>query len=257
MEEKTLKIIPKSPVVLLLLGFFVFFILLALYFKFVGPIPVSVNSVVTTKTDLFTVSGEGKVVATPTIAKINLGISTNSATVKEAQNQANQIINKIIEDLEKMGIEKKDIKTTSYNINPNYDFSSGKQRITGFQANINLEVTARDLDKVNQVIDTATADGANLVGGLQFTIADEKLKELQKQARDEAIKKAKEKAQSLSQSAGINLGKIVNVQEEGNQFMPPRFTAMDTAMGGGGEPTKVEPGEQEIVVSVSLSYEIR
>ena len=258
MEEQTLKLIPKPPILTIASCLIGFFILAALYFRFVGPIPVSMTSTVTTRTDLFTTTGESKATAVPDIAKVNLGITANAQTAKEVQNQANQTINKITSDLKKLGIEDKDIKTTSYNLNPNYDWSEGRQRITGYQITINLEVKVRDFDKINSVIDTATADGANLVGGLQFTLNDDKLKDLRQEAREEAVGEAKSKAESLASAAGINLGRIVNVQENlTSPFEPRPIPMMALEKSSPDEPTQIEPGEQEIKVSISLSYELR
>lgn len=257
MEEKTLRIIPQPPILKVFAVAVGFLILLALYFKFIGPIPVSLTSTVTTKTDIFTATGEGKAVATPDIARVTLGITVNRSTVKSAQDEANRIINKIQEDLKKLGISEKDIKTTRYDLNPNYDWSGGKQRITGYQITINLEVKVRDFDKINQVIDTATAEGANLVGGLEFLLDEPKQKEVQTKAREEAIKEAKEKAQSLAKAAGIKLGKILNVQENVVSPWEPRpFMALEKP-GVGETPTQIVPGEQEIRISVTLTYETR
>lgn len=253
-----LKTIPRPQLLLILVSLFLFFLSLALFFKFIGAIPLSMNSTVTTKTDLFTTTGEGKVTAVPDIVKINLGLTASAQTVKEVQNQANQVINKIGDDLKSLGIEDKDIKTTSYNLSPAYDWASGKQKITGYQITVNLEVKVRDFDKINSVIDTATTDGANLVGNLQFSVEEERLKKLQKQAREEAVKEAKGKAENLASAAGIKLGRIVNIQENlTSPFEPRPVPMMALEKTGAGEPTQIEPGEQEIKVSISLSYEVR
>lgn len=257
MEEKTLKIIPQPPVFKILAAFIGFLILLALYFRFIGPIPLSLTSTVTTKTDVFTSTGEGKAVATPDIAKVTLGITVNQVKVSTAQEQANKTINKIQEDIKKLGISEKDIKTTRYDLNPNYDWSGGKQRITGYQITVNLEVKVRDFDKINSVIDTATADGANLIGNLEFLLDDPKLKEVQNKAREEAVKEAKEKAQSLAKAAGIKLGKIINVQENVVSPFEPRPVSLEKTEGAGETPTQIVPGEQEIRISVTLTYETR
>lgn len=255
MEEKTVKVVPQPPVLAIILAPLVFFLLLALYSRFLGPLPISVTSTVTSKTDLFTTSGEGKVTAVPDIAQINLGITANSTTVKEAQNQANAVMNKIIKDLRGQGIEEKDIQTTSYYVNPNYDYNSGSPRITGYEVRINLETKVRDFEKINSVIDTATADGANLVGGLSFSVNDEKLKELQKEARVKAVAAAKEKAEELSRASGIRLGKIINVQEGFSSPYQPRYFGEMAMIGAAKESTQVQPGEQEIQVNITLTYE--
>lgn len=257
MEEKILKSLPQLPFLKVFIFFLGFFLIFALYFRFIGPIPVSVTSVVTTKTDIFTSTGEGKAFATPNIAKITLGISVNQTTVKIAQDKANQVVNKIQEEIKKLGISEKDIKTTRYDLYPSYDWNEGKQRITGYQITINFEVKVRDFEKINQVIDTATASGANLIGNLEFLIDNQTLKETQNKAREEAVKEAKEKAESLAKASGIKLGRILNIQENIiSPWVPPVYTGKELTVGEK-TMTNISPGEQEIRISVTLTYETK
>lgn len=225
----------------------------------VGPgIPIS--SVVTQKQDLFTVVGEGKVTVVPDTAIVDLGITANNPTVKAAQNQANTVIKTISDELKKLGISEKDIKTSNYSVYPQYDFREGETgRINGYQVNASVNVTVREIDKVNEVIDTATSAGANTIGGIQLTVDDEHKKKLVQQARDLAVNEAKEKAQSLAKSAGITLGKVVNVVEAGSPAFPmsmmaTREMAVDPS---GGTPTDIKPGSTDITSSVTLYYETR
>lgn len=229
------------------------FLLIVLFFKFIGPIPVSVNSVSTTKTDLFTVSGEGRVSEAPNMAIVNLGFTASNLSAKEVQNQGNNIINTLTSELQKLGIDEKDIKTINYNLNPDYDFTAGGNRIKGYQININLEVKVRDFEKINGVLDAATKNGANIIGGLQFSFDDEKLLELENQARAEAVKKAKEKARSLAEISGVRLGRIINIQE-GSGNIPVRQFAQPALMTEEVK-TNVQKGEQEIRVNITLTYE--
>lgn len=238
--------------------FTVFFIFLGLfiYGRFLGPLPFSGNIVQTTKTDLFTVQGNGKESAIPDMAEVSLGITTTKPTVAVAQNEANTIINRISADLKSLGIEEKNIKTTSYNISPSYSFEEGRQRVNGYTVSVSLEVKITKIDRINDVIDTATRDGANMVNGVQFTFTDETRKRIEEKARIEAVKNAKEKAQSLANAAGISLGRIINVTESTNVPGPILFNRLQAGGGGQGEPTKVEPGESAITISITLTYEI-
>ncbi len=234
----------------------IFFILLFLYTKIAGPIPFSVNSVTTNKSDTFNVTGEGSVAAKPDIATLNVGIQAQGSTVKAAQDQINAAINKVAEAIKKLGVEQKDIQTTNYNINPNYDFQGNIQRITGYSASTNLNIKVRNIDLVNQVIDQATESGANQVGGISFDV-DDKTK-IENEARQKAVTEAKNKAESAAKIAGFKLGRMVNYSEnfEGEpRPLPLRLSA--------GAPeaqqleTAVEPGSSEIKVMVTLSYEIQ
>jgi uncharacterized protein len=232
-----------------------FFIVLFAYTKLAGPIPFSVNSITTTKTDTFTVTGEGKASIAPDIAVINAGAQAQGATVKAAQDQLNKTINAISAAIKSTGVDNRDIQTSNYNINPTYDFSAGKQRITGYQASSNLTIKVRAVDRANAVIDAATAAGATNVGGINFDI-DDKTK-AQNEARQKAVADAKSKAENAARIAGFSLGKIINYSENfGNEPRPvPMMAKAD--MAGAGVPTQVEPGTSEIIVNVSLSYELR
>jgi len=233
-----------------------FFLLLFAFTKFVGPIPFSVHSVTTTKTDTFSVSGEGKVTIIPDIAIVSVGVSAQGATVTRVQQELNTKINAISDAIKKIGVDNKDIKTSYYNVSPTYDYSSSTQKITGYTANSNLTIKVRNIDNANTVIDTATAQGANKVGGVRFDI-DDKTK-AENQARQHAVIDAKTKANAASKAAGFKLGKVINYSEIDESS--PRIGIYDTAkalpMAGGGEPTQVEPGSSELTINVTLSYEI-
>lgn len=238
------------------IGATTFFILLFTFTKLFGPIPFSVNSVTTTKSDTFQVSGEGKISAPPDVAFITVGIVANGATVKAAQDQINVSINKVSQTIKGAGVDQKDIQTTNYNINPNYDFREGGQRITGYSASTNLSIKVREIDKANQVIDLATANGANQVGGINFDI-DDKIK-LENEAREKAVADAKKKAENASKVAGFRLGRIVNYSENGgNQPYPVALRAMSVGEVEDNKVTQAEPGSSEITVNVTLSYEIQ
>lgn len=237
----------KTPLIIIFI-----FLGLFLYTKLFGPIPFSVNSITTTKTNLFSVSGTGKATGIPDTAQILIGVTKTASTVASAQDQTNTAANKIIEDLKKFGVPDKDIKTTNYSVNPNYDYSRGGQNITGYTVTQTLEVNVTPIDIANKAIDTATKDGANLVGGVNFTFNDKTKKDLEKKARAEAVKMAKEKAESLARATGIKLERIVDVQESGN--FEPRPIMMG-ALEAKSSDTQLQAGENSITINITLSYE--
>jgi uncharacterized protein YggE len=242
-----------------------FFIILFVYIKLAGPIPFFINSVNTTKTDLFSSTGEGKVTAIPDQATVNAGVTAQSQTVTDAKNKVNQTTNKIITDLKKLGLSDNEIKTTDYSISPNYSnriapmeapaIVNGQQTITGYTVTQNLEIKVQPIEKANQVIDAATKDGANLVGGVNFTFSDQLNKSLEQKATKQAVDDAKAKAQSLASAAGINLGKIVNVVTNSNQPQPLMIATGANVKTDQSAPTNVTPGENTLTVDVVLYYE--
>jgi len=231
---------------------FIFF----LYTKLAGPIPFSVQSVQTTKTNLFTASGTGKATGIPDTAQLSIGATKTALTVADAQNQANAAAEKIIKDLKLLGVEEKNIKTTDYSVNPNYDYNrGGQQNITGYTVTQTLEVEITPIDIANKAIDTATSDGANVIGGIAFTFNDKTKKDLESKARTEAVKIAKEKAENLAKVTGIRLGKIVDVQESGNFEPRPIMMAAGSLETKSAPDTQLQPGENSITTTITLSYE--
>ena len=240
---------PLFTVLFILIGIF-------LYIKLAGPIPFSVNSVQTSKSNLFSVTGTGKATDVPDTTLLSFGVTKTAPNVLTAQEQVNTTSNKITNDLKNLGIDEKNIKTTNYSVYPNLDYSNGRQNITGYTVSQNLEVKIKPIDKANKAIDITTNDGANMVGGITFILNDEAKKKLENKARLEAIKNAKEKAESLSSLSGIRLGKIIDVQESGGiQPHPIMIESRPIGDVNQEKSTEINPGESTVSTTITLSYE--
>ncbi len=241
------------PIILIVVTIVTFFLILFLYSKLAGPIPFYINSVTTTKTDTFQVTGEGTVESKPDLAVLQAGVQANGQSVQETQDQINSSINKVSAAVKGLGVDPKDIQTTNYNVNPTYDFSSGGQRITGYTASTNLEIKVRKIDQVNAIIDSATKNGANQVNGPTFEVSNKTA--LQNEARQKAVADAKKKAEEAAKTAGFKLGRMINYAEDfGNLPVPvPLRVGGPNATGAD---TKVESGSSEVKVTVTLSYEV-
>lgn len=242
--------------------FCVFLIILSVYFyaaaqnkikegKYIG------QEIVSNKT--ITVSDSAEIYAKPDLAIIDFSVVSDAKTVARALTDNTKKMNAIIDSVKKNGVDEKDLKTTNFSIYPQYEYPypSGQRVFTGYEITQTLDVKIRNLDKVSQIVEGATTAGANQVGNLQFTI--DKQDELKKQARGEAIEKAKKKAQELANQLGVSLVRISNFSEGGSGVYPQPYL-MDKAVmgiGGGGETApQIQTGENKIEVSVSITYEI-
>ena len=231
--------------------------------KYSSKLTWSFHTMTTPGESAFRVSAVGDVYASPDTAEISLGVEKEAKTVAKAQEDINEVNNQLIDDLKKLGVEEKDIKTTQYGINPRYEYEreSGKRNLVGYSATVSILVKTKDFEKLNQIIDTATGAGINRLNGLSFVIEDKDA--VRAEARDQAIDKAKDKAKAIAKASGMSLGKIINVSvSDGDYYPVPRAVSYETdmmkGMGGGiEEATQVEAGETKISVSVTLSYEIK
>lgn len=232
-----------------------FFVLLFVYTKLVGPIPFAVNSISTVKTDVFSVTGEGKVHVVPDIAVVSVGVNAQGQTAKSAQESLNKNINQVASGIKGLGISDRDIQTTNYALNPTYNYEQNPPKITGYQANSTLVIKVRDIDKANGVLDTATQNGANTVGGITFDVSDKQ--KAYNQARTEAVAEAKAKASQAAKIAGFTLGQIVNYDESTNAYSPAPIMMANETAGRAKDTTQVEPGTNELTLTVTLQYSLK
>lgn len=220
------------------------------------------------------VSGEGKVQARPDIAQINLSVISRGTTVAAVSKDNTTKMNAVITALKGMGVDEKDIKSTTYYLEPQYDYDSGisPPRILGYSLEQGIDLKIRNIDKAGDIIQKATDTGANRTGQINFTIDDPET--LRTQARELAFNKAREKAETLARQAGVKLGKIVSFSDDSGSYLPypdPYYrdygvsATMDSSlpkMGGGSAvenqiPSPVlQSGSQEVIANVSVTYEI-
>jgi uncharacterized protein YggE len=242
----------KVPVLTVLISLVLFFVFVKLF----GPIPFTINSVVTSNTQPFTVTGTGEVSGAPSSATFTVGVTKIGSSVDATQNQTNTAVNKIITALKGQGIDAKDIKTQDYNVTPNVDYANGAQTPTGYTVSTNIIVTVKDASKANTALDAATANGANVLNQVSFTLGDDDKTKLKDQARALAIANAKADAQKIAQQSGIKLGKLINVTEnpDTSPIMFDKASSAPTGLGGSA-PTQLQPGQNKVSVTVTLSYE--
>jgi len=208
---------------------------------------------------VISVQGEGKVMAAPDIAQVQFGVQTERfPTAEEAMAELSERMNAVIDAVKNEDVDAKDITTQYLSLNPAYDWKEGERVDRGFEANQNLTVKIRDVSKIGDVLAAATTAGANQAGGVSFTIDDPD--ELRAQARTEALADAEGKAEKLAGQLGKRLGDLRGFSEGGNSVVPPGIMrmAVDEAVGMGGiASVQVPSGEQEVLVTVSLTYELR
>jgi uncharacterized protein YggE len=231
----------------------------------------------------FSVSAEGKAIGVPDIAQFNFSIISEGEDVSKIQKENTENANKAIEFLKNQGIDSKDIKTEYYNLSPKYTYydcsntviysqpnmeinSSLKPepkpcpppKITGYIITQTISVKIRDFSKIGSILSGIAQYNVKNISNLDFSIDNQT--QLENQAREEAISKAKEKAKNIAKAAGFKLGKLLSI-EEGNYY--PYYRASTLGMGGGTEksiaapqPPQIEPGSQEIKINITLTYEI-
>lgn len=204
-----------------------------------------------------TITAEGKTTAAPDTARIDASVVTDGKTADEVQQNNTSVANKVIDYLKSNGVESKDIKTTQYNLYPRYDYYNGRQSLAGFSLTQTMEIKIRNLQKVGELITGTVARGANQINSVSYFIDDPE--SLKAEARSQAFEKARAKAKEVARLAGVKLGDVVTFSESVNGYPMPIYERAYSAggYGGGGISPDTQAGSQDIVVSVSVVFEIR
>lgn len=156
------------------------------------------------------VSGTALVNVTPDRVLVQLGVQSNGRTPQAVEAANSATINRVIRAMKKLGVEKKDIVTDRYVIDPIYsDYDS--LNIKGYRINNLVAITLREIDLVNEVIIDALSAGANHVVNVEFYLSD--LRKYRDQARELAVIAAKEKAADLAEAAGSKTGCVISINE--------------------------------------------
>ena len=196
------------------------------------------------------VSGHGKVVLTPDVADVSLGVTVQRDKASAARDAAAQVMAAVIAALHNLGIADADIKTTQLYVSPMYNYGNS-QTISGYQMSNIISVHVRDLAKLADVIDQSVAAGATDVQGVTFDVADRAAAE--QAARTAAVKDARAHADTLAAAAGVTITGVASISE--NSASPWPWPAMGFGReDAAGVATPIQPGSAELTIDVSVVY---
>lgn len=203
--------------------------------------------------EVIAVRGVGRVSARPDTALAQVGVEARAPSLADATTEVARRMTAVLERVRALGVAERDVATVSYVVDPLLTPRRGEEeaRILGYRALNVVQLRVRDLAAVGRVLDAAVAAGANVIRGVSFTVQDRS--RLEAEARARAVADAHERARQLAAAAGVRLGVLVALAE-GTPPVPlaERFdrAALTAA------PGPVEPGEQEIVISVEARYRL-
>lgn len=217
------------------------------------------------KGDYRTISLEnisGMATATPDFAKIRVSIDTESRESKDLASQAFSETNKNLKNiLAKYNIEDKELQFENISTNEWYyddkaeDGSTIRKKAYSMTQYLTISLEGEKFAKFSDLTRELSILKNLSMNGVEKGVKNpEKLYDA---ARENALKKAKEQAETMAKNLGVRLGKVVSVETRnaGNDFGTPVFAQ-----------AKVEnmtdeiagmTSEDEYSVAVDVVYEIK
>jgi len=201
------------------------------------------------------VSATGIANMAPDMATVSAGVVTQGKTAREAMFGNATKMTSVFEELEAAGIEKKHITTSQLSLQPKYNYQNRQSpKIDGYEARNTVSAKTYNLDDVGAMLDALVKAGVNNINGVQFSIKDSKA--AKDKAREDAIREAREKAESMASAAGVKLGKLKSLSESGGNYRPQPVAYAARSLESASASTPVAAGEQSISVTVNMSYDI-
>ena len=197
-------------------------------------------------------SGDAIIDVVPDMAVISLGVMNQNVNLQKAYAENKAKMEPILKELEKLGVDKKDIKTSSFIVTPTYDYTNGTNKITGYQVSNTVTVNVRKIDDTGKILESAVLNQANAITGITFKIADDKV--VYQNALKQAVKNAEEKAKILVGVFGNKKLTAVTIKEISiNEPQQPIIFDKLAADLSAGAP--VSKGTVEIRASVSVDFQ--
>jgi len=213
-------------------------------------------------------SGTSTVKAAPDEASVYLFVETRNKTAEDTQSSNEAITASLISALKQLGIADKDIQLQQYSINPNIDWSTGRQVQNGFIASRYIIVKTKDFTQVSGIVDKAVTAGS-LVSNIQFELSDAKQAEYKAQALEQAGQDARMKADATASGLGKSVGRLVSVQNQEYNYPGPIMyydkSAMATSGGSSGTfdnseairaASNLAPQDIEISATLQVQYKL-
>lgn len=219
------------------------------------------------KMGTISVNGNGIVYADPDIAKITVGVITESGTSTQAMADNANKMDGVVKAVKGLGISDRDIQTATLSVEPEYASENpppstmsypvpAKQNISGYKATNTVTVTVRDLSRAGAVIDAASSAGSNEIQGVTFMLSDERQSQIYQEALQKAIIDAAAKARNISAAAGVTDYKLKSISESGARYPVQSYEMAGGAMmaKAAAAPTPVSAGQLKVEAGVSMTY---
>ncbi|MCM3760208.1 SIMPL domain-containing protein [Alkalihalobacillus oceani] len=205
------------------------------------------------------VNSVGEVKVEPDMAYVHLGAQALADSAEEAQEQVGKRMTAVRQVLSEHGIKEEDIQTARFNVYPEHQYSpNGETTNERYRAQHILRIEYHQIDTVGELIDAASAAGANQIEHTQFALENPEAAE--HEAMKQAIEKTRAKADVMAESVGKARGEVLQISDRAAQvhFPTQDFSgARNESADSSSVSTVIEAGEVQITQSVDVVYRLQ
>lgn len=207
---------------------------------------------------LITVSGHGRLELAPDQVSLGLGVVSEAASARQAAADNAAAMARVLAAVKaKLGPQDA-LTTRSHRVSPRreWDQAGRRWRELGYEAENLVTLTSRQPQTVAEVLEAATAAGANRVDGPHWSLATPEA--ARRRAAALALDDARALAESLAAAAGLRLGRLTSLSvSDSGPPGPLRTEALRAGPAEAGAAPPLEPGRIVVEAGVTATYQLR
>jgi hypothetical protein len=230
--------------------------LIVAWFALAAPAVAQVNPPQAPEPQVVVTTGEGTIKRAPDRAWVTISAESRARSPREAQKMNADAMSAVMARLKSSGLQGDAVQTSSYDLQPEFDYVNGRQTLRDYVARNSLQVRVDDLPRLGDILDASVGSGATAVSGVRFDLQDRTAAE--REALKLAVADARARAEAAVSGAGMRVDRVLRIEEQRSGPMPPPRPVIMAMRAEAAEPaTPIAPGELEIRAQVTLTATIR
>jgi uncharacterized protein YggE len=208
------------------------------------------------ETPVVVTTGEGVVKRAPDRVWVSIAAESRAKSPRDAQRANADAMTGVLDKLKTLGLSGDAVRTSGYDLQPEYDYANGRQTLRDYVARNMVEVRIDDITRAGDVLDAAVGSGATSVSGIRFDLKDRATAE--REALRLAVEDARARANAAASGAGVRVERVIRIEEQRVTIPEPRPMPMVRTMAMQADAaTPITPGELEIRAAVTMTAAVR
>lgn len=211
---------------------------------------------------IITVRGKGKIQEKPDLVLVTLSVESKHYEYEQAMAIASESIQSLASKVESLGFDRKDLKTTSFDIDTDYEnykdqYDHYQRRFIGYIVSQRLNLTFDfDSKKLGEVLKGISETSANPTLSIGFSVRDKEL--LEEKLLIDAAKSATRRAEILTTAAGTELGALLSIDYDWSELhLYSEVNVRSDMLLEASVLPEIEPDDIEVGDTVTFKWEIK
>ncbi len=201
-------------------------------------------------------TGEGVVKMAPDRVWVTIAAESRARSPRDAQRANSDAMKAVLDKLKALGLPADAIRTSGYDLQPQFDYVNGRQSLREYLARNTIEVRLDEVTRAGEVLDAAVGSGATSVSGVRFDLKDRDTAE--REALKKAVADARGRADAAAAGAGMRVDRVIKIEEQRVMIPEPRPMMMARqSMVADAAAVPMSPGEMEIRATVTMTSSIK